>query len=248
MLHRLAELDGVIREAYAAYDYKRVVAVLSQFMNTDLSAFYVDIRKDALYCEPYSSKKRQAALETIEQIFRAHLRVAGAAHVLHRRGGLARPLSFRGGLGAPGDVPQGRRVLAQRGAGREVGEGQARAPRRHRRAGDRARRQADRRLAGGGAAGVHRRCRPAWRRSTASIWRRCASPRASRWSPASRPRAPSRCDDVAGVGVVCKRAEGKKCARSWRITEDVGSDPDFPELSARDAKAVREYDRRQAAT
>ena len=39
-------------------------------MNTDLSAFYVDIRKDALYCEPYSSPKRKAALETIEQIFR----------------------------------------------------------------------------------------------------------------------------------------------------------------------------------
>ena len=54
-------------------------------------------------------------------------------------------------------------------------------------------------------------------------------------------------DDVAGVGVVPKPAEGQKCARSWRITKDVGSDPEFPELSARDAKAVREYDRRQAA-
>ena len=70
MLHRLAELDETIREAYATYDYKRVIAALSHFMNTDLSAFYVDIRKDALYCEPYSSPKRRAALETIEQIFR----------------------------------------------------------------------------------------------------------------------------------------------------------------------------------
>jgi isoleucyl-tRNA synthetase len=43
-----------------------------------------------------------------------------------------------------------------------------------------------------------------------------------------------------GVGVVVKRAEGKKCARSWRITKDVGSDPAFPDLSARDAAAVRE--------
>src|SRR5262249_30432747 len=70
MLHRLAELDEAVRKAYAEYDYKRVVAVLSHFMNTDLSAFYFDIRKDALYCEPYSSAKRRAALETIEQIFR----------------------------------------------------------------------------------------------------------------------------------------------------------------------------------
>jgi len=47
-----------------------------------------------------------------------------------------------------------------------------------------------------------------------------------------------------GVGVVVKRAEGKKCARSWRITKDVGVDPDYPDLSARDAAAVREIDAR----
>ena len=70
MLHRLAELDGEIREAYEQFDYKRVVARLSAFLNTDLSAFYFDIRKDTLYCEPPSSEKRRAALEAIEQIFR----------------------------------------------------------------------------------------------------------------------------------------------------------------------------------
>jgi isoleucyl-tRNA synthetase len=48
--------------------------------------------------------------------------------------------------------------------------------------------------------------------------------------------------DVPGVGVVPKLAEGTKCARSWRITQDVGSDPDYPDLSARDAAAVREFD------
>jgi isoleucyl-tRNA synthetase len=48
--------------------------------------------------------------------------------------------------------------------------------------------------------------------------------------------------DARTVGVVPKRAEGRKCARSWRITTDVGSDPDFPDLSARDAAAMREID------
>ena len=103
MRHRLAELDGVIREAYAAYDYKRVVAVLSQFMNTDLSAFYVDIRKDALYCEPYSSKKRLAALETIEQIFRCTcVWLAPLMCFTAEEAWLARYPS-EDGLGAPGD-------------------------------------------------------------------------------------------------------------------------------------------------
>jgi isoleucyl-tRNA synthetase len=44
-----------------------------------------------------------------------------------------------------------------------------------------------------------------------------------------------------------KRAEGRKCARSWRFTKDVGADPAFPDLSARDAAAVREFDRGRQA-
>jgi isoleucyl-tRNA synthetase len=47
-------------------------------------------------------------------------------------------------------------------------------------------------------------------------------------------------DDVKGVGVVPALAGGVKCARSWRFTTDVGSDPDFPDVSARDAAALRE--------
>jgi isoleucyl-tRNA synthetase len=45
---------------------------------------------------------------------------------------------------------------------------------------------------------------------------------------------------VAKVSVEPKLAEGTKCARSWRITTDVGSDPDYPDVSARDALALRE--------
>jgi isoleucyl-tRNA synthetase len=54
--------------------------------------------------------------------------------------------------------------------------------------------------------------------------------------------------DVPSVGVLVKPAPGKKCARSWRITEDVGSDANFPDLSARDAAAVREWDARASHT
>ena len=180
MLHRLAELDGTIREAYADYDYKRVVAALSQFMNTDLSAFYFDIRKDALYCEPYSSTKRKAALETIEQIFRCTcVWLAPLLCFTAEEAWLARYPSEDGSVHLE-LFPERAGGLARRGAGREVGADQARAPRRHRRAGDRAGRQEDRLVAGGGAAGVHRRRRAAGRRSTASISPRCASPRASR--------------------------------------------------------------------
>ena len=71
MLHKLAELDPKIREAYENFDYARVIAALTGFMNADLSAFYFDIRKDALYCDAPSSVRRRGALEAIEHIFRA---------------------------------------------------------------------------------------------------------------------------------------------------------------------------------
>ena len=57
MLHKIADLDEKVRESYANFDYARVIALLSTFMNADLSAFYFDIRKDALYCDPPSSSK-----------------------------------------------------------------------------------------------------------------------------------------------------------------------------------------------
>ena len=71
MLHRLVELDEQVRRAYEAYEYRRVVSALSNFMNSDLSAFYFDVRKDTLYCEPVSSVKRKAALTAIWHIFDA---------------------------------------------------------------------------------------------------------------------------------------------------------------------------------
>jgi len=69
ILNRLFELDALVREAYAQYDYKRVVAALSNFMNVELSAFYFDIRKDCLYCDPISSTRRKAALTVIDAVF-----------------------------------------------------------------------------------------------------------------------------------------------------------------------------------
>ena len=71
MLHRLAELDLLVRAAYAEFDYKRIFAALNVFLTVDLSAFYFDIRKDALYCDPYSSLKRRACLTVLDHLFRA---------------------------------------------------------------------------------------------------------------------------------------------------------------------------------
>ncbi len=105
MLHRLAELDGEIRAAYAAYDYRQVIAALSHFMNTDLSAFYFDIRKDTLYCESYSSPKRRAALTVIEQIFGCACSWLAPILAFTAEEAWLATLPFAGRLRAPADLP-----------------------------------------------------------------------------------------------------------------------------------------------
>jgi isoleucyl-tRNA synthetase len=42
------------------------------------------------------------------------------------------------------------------------------------------------------------------------------------------------------VGVVSAQAKGRKCARSWKISEEIGKDADYPDVTPRDAKALRE--------
>jgi isoleucyl-tRNA synthetase len=56
------------------------------------------------------------------------------------------------------------------------------------------------------------------------------------------PATAFRLPEVAGVAVVINLAEGRKCARSWKITPAVGSDPDYPDVTPRDAQALREWD------
>ncbi|RYE77329.1 MAG: hypothetical protein EOP19_23070 [Hyphomicrobiales bacterium] len=54
------------------------------------------------------------------------------------------------------------------------------------------------------------------------------------------PASAFRLDEQPGVAVVFQKATGKQCIRSRRFFADVGSDPDYPALSARDAQAMRE--------
>ena len=62
------------------------------------------------------------------------------------------------------------------------------------------------------------------------------------------PASAFRLDDVRGVAVEPRRAEGKKCARSWKISPAVGADPQYPDVTPRDAQALREWeDMRKAA-
>jgi isoleucyl-tRNA synthetase len=241
MLHRLAELDHDIRRAYETYDYRKVVGLLAQFMNTELSAFYFDIRKDALYCEGPSSLKRRAALTVIDKLCDALLKwlapilsfTAEEAWLFYRPDESSSvhlqpfpkiPREWRDdNLAAKWDrVKEVRSVvtgaLEIERANKKIGSSLEAAPEVYVTDPDL--------MAGLEGVDMAEVC------ITSDISISDTPPPAGSFT---LPNEPS-------VGVGFKRAEGRKCARSWRITKDVGSDPAYPDLSARDAAAVREID------
>ncbi len=240
MLHRLAELDHEIRHAYEAYDFRKVVAQLTHFMNTELSAFYFDIRKDTLYCEAPSSVKRRAALTVVDHLCDAILKwlapilsfTAEEAFALYRPGEtsihLARfpkiPRDWRDdNLAAKWDRVREVRsavtaALELERAAKRIGSSLEAAPVVY----------VDDADLMSGLEGV----------DMAEVCITSGIEVIAGALPSDAVVA----SDVKSVGVIPKRAEGKKCARSWRITKDVGSDPAYPDLSARDAAAMREID------
>ncbi len=241
ILHRLAELDEDVRKSYAAYDYKRVVALLSAFLNTDLSAFYFDVRKDTLYCDPKSSKTRHAALTVIDQVFRTVTvwlapilaftaeetwlsRFPSEDGSVHLEAFPIIPPTWRDEkLKAKWEkVRDVRRVVTGaievKRAAKVIGSSLEAAPQVF--ITDDALANA---LDGLNFADI---CIT----SAIAIER------------GEGPQDAFRLPDVPGVAVVVAHAQGRKCARSWKILPEVGSDVDYPDVTPRDAEALREWD------
>ncbi|MCD1622713.1 isoleucine--tRNA ligase [Citromicrobium bathyomarinum] len=75
-LHKLAELDGKLRQAIADYDFNEYTRLLTEFANEDLSAFLFDIRKDRLYCDDPAWVERRAYRTVLDTLFHALVRYA----------------------------------------------------------------------------------------------------------------------------------------------------------------------------
>ncbi len=240
MLHRLAELDPLVRGAYADFDFKRIFAALNAFMTVDLSAFYFDIRKDALYCDPYSSLKRRACLAVLDHLFRATVTWLApmlsftaeeawlardpAAASVHLESFPAVPASWRDDALAEKwrKLRNLRRVvtgaLELERAAKRIGSSLEAAPMVY---------VADPELF---ALAVD-----------VDLAELCITSAATLVEGEGPPSA-FRLDDVPAVAVEPRRAEGRKCARSWKISPSVGLDPQFPDVTPRDAQALREWD------
>jgi isoleucyl-tRNA synthetase len=69
VLHRLASIDATIREMTKTYDFHGIFSELHQFCNSDLSAFYFEIRKDTLYCDNPDATARRACRTVMDEVF-----------------------------------------------------------------------------------------------------------------------------------------------------------------------------------
>jgi isoleucyl-tRNA synthetase len=69
VLHRLAELDPILRRALGDFDFHTMYTELHHFCSVDLSAFYFDIRKDSLYCDRPDSAVRRGVRTVLDLLF-----------------------------------------------------------------------------------------------------------------------------------------------------------------------------------
>ena len=240
MLHRLAELDPLVRQAYADFDYKRIFAALNAFMTVDLSAFYFDVRKDTLYCDPYSSQTRKACLTVLDYLFRctvcwlAPLLCFTAEEAWLSRYPDAKSVHLEP---FPNVLPAWRdEALAEKWRKvrnvRRVVTGALELERAAKRIGS--------------SLEAH----PVIHIADADLFAAVVDVDLAEVCITSGvvlvegegPADAFRLPDVAGVAVVPERAQGTKCARSWKISPAVGEDPQFPDVTPRDAQALREWE------
>ncbi len=240
MLHRLSELDEQVKESYRDFDYKRIFAALNAFMTSDLSAFYFDIRKDALYCDPISSVTRKACLTTLDHLFRclttwfAPILCFTAEEVWSARFGDAASSVH---LQTFPEVPRAWRdeALAEKWRKvrlvRRVVTGALEIERVQKRIGSSLEAAPVITIADG-------KLRAAL--DGVDMAEVCITSTATVVA-GDAPPAAFRLEDVLGVAVEPKRADGKKCARSWKISPLVGTDREYPDVTPRDAQALREF-------
>jgi len=240
ILHRLHELDGQVRAAYEQYLFADVSRPLTEFCQNELSSLFFDIRRDALYCDQPDSLRRRAARTVMDAVFqRLTIWLAPLIPFTMEEAWTTRyPGSASNCLRVfpetpaawanPAEAERWSRVQAVT----SVVTGALEVERREKRLGAALEAAPQVFVADPELIAAFEGLDPAevFRTSQATL------------SPGEGPADAFRLGDIAGVAVTPSRADGRKCARSWRILPEVGTDPRYPDLSLRDAEAVAAWD------
>jgi isoleucyl-tRNA synthetase len=241
VLHRLSEIDQIVRKGYAAYDFNRVFSTVFNFCTTDLSSVYFDIRKDALYCDAPSSLRRRSARTVLDHLFECltawlapvmvftmeevwRTRHSAEGDSVHLRTFPEIPVYWQDpALAAKWQrVRDLRRVItgALEIARRDkvIGSSLEAAPTLHAHGPDDA----------SALLGL----------DLAEI----AITSTARVATDAAPEGAFALDEVPGAAVVFAKAEGTKCARCWKVLPEVGKSKLHPYLCLRCEAAVAEHD------
>jgi len=220
VLHRLAELDQQVRDGYRGFDFQGVFQAIFNFATVELSAFYFDIRKDALYCDGDTTRRRAARtvldilfhrlttwlapilVFTMEEVWLE--RFPGDESSVHLVDFPVTPAEWRDDALAAkwATIRRVRRVvtgaLEVQRRDKVIGASLEAAPI------------------------VHVSAAEAEVLRTVHFDDLCITS-GIEVSDAPAPEGAFTLDDTPGVGVVFARAEGEKCQRCWKILPDVGN-------------------------
>jgi len=242
MLHRIAEIDEDVRAGYEAFDFKGVWRAVSDFASLDLSAFYLDIRKDSLYCDHPASMRRRAARTVMEILFdRLTVWIAPVLVFTTEEAWATRHGTEMGGAGFASvhlrTLPETQNGWRNEGLAatweklreiRRAATGALEVERREKRIGASLEAALTLHLADDALLAAVRARDLAELFITADVT----------VEKGDGPPAAFRLPDVAGVAVQPRNSEHQKCQRCWRYTDDVGSKPGHPDACGRCADAV----------
>ncbi|MEQ1493147.1 MAG: class I tRNA ligase family protein, partial [Terricaulis sp.] len=240
LLHRLHEVDAAVRKGYETYQWRVALGAIVEFCNVDLSAFYVDVRKDTLYCDAPSSFRRRATRTVLDETFsrltawlapimpftaeEAWLTRFPESVSVHLRTFPQTPAAWR-------DDFAGEEVAKLREA-RAVVTGALEVARRDK-------------VIGSALEAVPRVFvkDDALRASLQAVdFAEICITSGMTIVEGEGPPDAFRLSEAQGVAVVIEKAPGVKCARSWKYFDPAAADPRYPDITPRDAEAVAAWD------
>jgi isoleucyl-tRNA synthetase len=240
VLHRLAELDVVLRRAVDDYDFHTIATELHNFCAVDLSAFYFDIRKDSIYCDAAGTLRRRAARTVMAEVF--SFLTAWLAPITCFT-------AEEAWLARPGDMPDGKAesvhlrlypTIPASWLDAALGE-KWKTVRALRRVvtGALELERAEKRIGSSLQAAPVVYATPDYVKAFEGLdLRDICITSGGELVAGEAPAGAFTLPDVAGVAVVPTLADGTKCARCWQVLEEVGKSPAHPLICRRCEEAV----------
>jgi isoleucyl-tRNA synthetase len=238
-LNSLWRMDKRVRKACDDFEFHGLFVDLHNFCTLDLSAFYFDVRKDSLYCDRADSLRRRAARTVLDEVYSCltawlapFICFTAEEAWLARNPGPESSVHLRRFPDVPDqwhDPGLEEKWLAVRNL-RRVVTGALEIER------------ASKRIGSSLQAHPVIHAEPGYEDAvqgfSADELADLFITSGAHFDHGEPPAGGFALDDVPGVRVFPGLAEGDKCDRCWKVLDDVGADPRYPEVCGRCADAA----------